>query len=322
MCILDPLQEGQEDTFSPTEFWSDDEELMFWEESQSTCLKSLPSPQPDREAFVADSVQDDTFSQTKFLSQDEELMFFEESSFLKSLPWLQADSVEFVADSDQSDSEQSDVPVVHQESFANNNFSSGLTSSASWGPIRRERWRQWELKKQEKFITFRDWLLTGTYVHSNVMIDAGLYGIDVSQWKDDDFECLKPDLSISQPVAPVVGRTISPVVDSCTSKFVQLSLTQVVASEVAELDVSHWKDEDFEYVNPEPSTSQPVAPVVESCTSKFVELSLSQVAAATVAEVDVSSWTDDDFKIPARPFRERKDAKGKIKKSTNVQPKK
>ena len=86
--------------------------------------------------------------------------------------------------------------------------------------------------------------------------------------------------------------------------------------------MSHWKDEDFEYVNPEPSTSQPVAPVVESCTSKFVELSLSQVAAATVAEVDVSSWTDDDFKIPARPFRERKDVKGKIKKSTNVQPKK
>ena len=77
MCILDPLQEGQEDTFSPTEFWSDDEELMFWEESQSTCLKSLPSPQPDREAFVADSVQDDTFSQTKFLSQDEELMYFQ-----------------------------------------------------------------------------------------------------------------------------------------------------------------------------------------------------------------------------------------------------
>ena len=293
---------------------------MFWE--QSSVLQSLQLIQPDSVAFVADSVQDDTFSQTKFWSQDEELMFFENSNFLKSLPWLQADSVEFVADSDQSDSEQSDVPVVDQESFANNNFSSGLTSSASWGPIRRERWRQWELKKQEKFITFRDWLLTGTYVHSNVMIDAGLYGIDVSQWKDEDFDCLRPEPSTSQPIVAVVVPTMSPVMESCTSKFVDLSLSQVVASTAGQVDVSDWKDEDFEIILSEPSTSASMAPVLDSCTSKFDQLSLSQVAVSIANEVDVSSWTDDDFKIPARPVRERKDLKGKIKKSSNVPPKK
>ena len=165
-------------------------------------------------------------------------------------------------------------------------------------------------------------MLTGTYVHSNVMIDAGLYGIDVSQWKDEDFECLRPEPSTSQPIVPVVVPTMSPVMESCTSKFVELSLSQVVASTAGQVDVSDWKDEDFEFFHSEPSTSASMAPVLDSCTSKFDQLSLSQVAVSIANEVDVSSWTDDDFKIPAQPVRERKDLKGKIKKSSNVPPKK
>ena len=265
-------------------------------------------------------LQDDTSSRYVFRDDDEDLQFFDNSSFLKSLPWLQADSVEFVADSDQSDTDKSDPPAVYQSPVGN--FSSRPRSSAFWGPIRRERWRQWELKKQEKFITFRDWLLTGTYVHSNVMIDAGLYGIDVSQWKDEDFDCLRPEPSTSQPIVAVVVPTMSPVMESCTSKFVDLSLSQVVASTAGQVDVSDWKDEDFECLHSEPSTSASMTPVLDSCTSKFHQLSLSQVAVAIANEVDVSSWTDDDFKIPARPVRERKDLKGKIKKSSNVPPKK
>ena len=38
-------------------------------------------------------------------------------------------------------------------------------------------------------------MLTGTYVHSNVMIDAGLYGIDVSDWKDEDFQTTEGEQS-------------------------------------------------------------------------------------------------------------------------------
>ena len=125
---------------------------------------------------------------------------------MSSLPWLQAEIVDFEADSDRYASEsESDLckegptkPQVQasSQSEAVKELASEhqrRDNSAFWGPIRRERWRQRKLKENEPFITIRDWLLTGTYPHSNVMINAGLYGIDVSDWKDEDFECLKPE---------------------------------------------------------------------------------------------------------------------------------
>lgn len=61
--------------------------------------------------------------------------------------------------------------------------------------------------------------------------------------------------------------------------------------------------------------------VVEPSTSAVVKIKSPVVVdpSANLSDVDISSWKDDDFKIPALPFRERKDLKGKIKKSSNVQ---
>ena len=115
------------------------------------------------------------------------------------------------------------------------------------------------------------------------MIDAGLYGIDVSNWKDEDFDCLNPAKSGSL----VAQSSIATVVNPST-------LTVV-----------------------EPSSS----PIVEPSTSAVVNIKSPVVVdpSANLSDVDISSWKDDDFKIPALPFRERKDLKGKIKKSSNVQ---
>ena len=207
--------------------------------------------------------------------------FLEHSSFLSSLAWLQADVVEFEADSDDhlSDSETELVMERPCEPQRRDN-------SASWGPIRRERWRQRKIKEQEKLITFRDWLLTGTYVHSNVMIDAGLYGIDVSAWKDADFDCLNPELVNSSNLQQD---------DLNTDQFSAMSLVE------------------HDDLNTEQFSAMSL--VAEHSSAEVVDPSTS----ASFSQVDVSSWKDDDFKIPERPVRERKDLKGKIKKSTNNQ---
>ena len=231
--------------------------------------------------------------------------FLAESTFLTSLKWLQSDTVEFVAESDESDSNQSasDNNAVAQTSALSKNNSS---RSEFWGPIRRERWRQRKLKEEEPFITFRDWLLTGTYPLSYVMINAGLFGIDVSNWKDEDFPCLNPEvLSISNDVDMSVWNeedfktsdTVSPVVQASCSKVLYPSNPPLV----------------------QPSTSkvfeQSIHRVVEPSTSKVVEQSNSAVVVPSFCQVDVSSWKDEDFKVPARPNKERKDAKGKVKRS-------
>ena len=80
-----------------------------------------------------------------------------------------------------------------------------------------------------------------------------------------------------------------------------------------------------------PSTSRVVQPstlrVVQPPTTRVVQfsnLALVQPSKATVqaseslSEIDVASWKDEDFKIPTLPFRERKDLKGKVKKSSSV----
>ena len=114
------------------------------------------------------------------------------------------------------------------------------------------------------------------------MIDAGLYGIDVSNWKDEDFDCLNPAKSGSL----VAQSSIATVVNPST-------LTVV-----------------------EPSSS----PIVEPSTSALVEDSTRPVDGpfSHPLDVDVASWKDEDFKIPPLPFRERKDLNGKIKKSSNI----
>ena len=118
----------------------------------------------------------------------------DDSSLLNNLEWLQSDTVCFVADSDV-EAEESLVKEAEGMSFNDKPYIRPQVSQASWGPIRRERWRQRQLKEQEKDISIRDWLLTGTYPHSNVMIDAGLYGIDVSDWKDEDFQTTEGEQS-------------------------------------------------------------------------------------------------------------------------------
>ena len=114
------------------------------------------------------------------------------------------------------------------------------------------------------------------------MIDAGLYGIDVSNWKDEDFDCLNPAKSGSL----VAQSSIATVVNPSTLTVVQ------------------------------PSSS----PIVEPSTSALVEDSTRPVDGpfSHPLDVDVASWKDEDFKIPPLPFRERKDLNGKIKKSSNI----
>ena len=118
----------------------------------------------------------------------------DDSSLLNNLEWLQSDTVCFVADSDV-EAEETLVKEAEGMSFNDKPYIPPQVSQASWGPIRRERWRQRQLKEQEKDISIRDWLLTGTYPHSNVMIDAGLYGVDVSDWKDEDFQTTEGEQS-------------------------------------------------------------------------------------------------------------------------------
>ena len=114
------------------------------------------------------------------------------------------------------------------------------------------------------------------------MIDAGLYGIDVSNWKDEDFDCLNPAKSGSL----VAQSSIATVVNPSTLTVVQ------------------------------PSSS----PIVEPSTSALVQDSTGPVDGpiSHPLDVDVASWKDEDFKIPPLPFRERKDLNGKIKKSSNI----
>ena len=260
----------------------------------------------------------------------------------------------------------------------------------------------------------KDWLLTGSLANSHVMINAGLYGIDVSDWKDEDFDsddlntelspCTLVNTSTSAVVGPSVSAfdhpsssivvqpstsrvvlpsttrvvqfsrlsllpTTSRVVEPCTTRVVQFSKLSVLDSlnpEVVDLvqdvDISSWQSDDLSTQksiskdvemsssavvnvtppsNAQPSTSGVVKissrPVVQPSTSAVVnvpspvvvEPSTSAVVnikspvvvdpSANLSDVDISSWKDDDFKIPALPFRERKDLKGKIKKSSNVQ---
>ena len=122
------------------------------------------------------------------------------------------------------------------------------------------------------------------------MIDAGLYGIDVSNWKDEDFDCLNPAKSGSL----VAQSSIATVVNPSTLTVVEPSSSPIV----------------------EPSTSA----LVEPSTSALVEDSTRPVDGpfSHPLDVDVASWKDEDFKIPPLPFRERKDLNGKIKKSSNI----
>ena len=238
-------------------------------------------------------LQDDTDSDQSLSSQDVLSVpdFLEDSSFLKSLKWLQLDTVQFQADSDQSDTDEA---VANSSHISTTNQS----RSASWGPIRQERWRQWKLKAEEPFITIRDWLLTGRYRDSRVMINAGLYGIDVSEWKDEDFPCLRPQ---------VLLPSMPPLVKPSTSKVLDPSIEQLVQESFSELDISSWNEQDFNSSPPPYTESEP---------------SSEQLVEKYFSELDISSWKDEDFemKSPPRPYRERKDLKGKVKKSKNVHP--
>ena len=254
-------------------------------------------------------LQDDIDSDQSLSSQDVLSVpdFLEDSSFLKSLKWLQLDTVQFQADSDQSDTDEA---VANSSHISTTNQS----RSASWGPIRQERWRQWKLKAEEPFITIRDWLLTGRYRDSRVMINAGLYGIDVSEWKDEDFPCLSPQVLLpSMPpvvkasTSKVVDPSIPPLVKPSTSKVLDPSIEQLVQESFSELDISSWNEQDFNSSPPPYTESEP---------------SSEQLVEKYFSELDISSWKDEDFemKSPPRPYRERKDLKGKVKKSKNVHP--
>ena len=217
------------------------------------------------------------------------------------------------------------------------------------------------MKKLEPFITMKDWLLTGSLANSHVMINAGLYGIDVSDWKDEDFDSddLKtqpsPSTLVNTLTSAVVGLSVaafdhpssSRVVQPSTSRVVLPSTTRVVqfsrlsllptTSRVVQPSttrvVQFSKLSVLETSKPlvKPSTSRVVQPstlrVVQPPTTRVVQfsnLALVQPSKATVqaseslSEIDVASWKDEDFKIPTLPFRERKDLKGKIKKSSSV----
>ena len=207
----------------------------------------------------------------------------------------------------------------------------------------------------------KDWLLTGSLANSHVMVNAGLYGIDVSDWKDEDFDsddlktqpspCTLVNTSTSAVVGPSVSAFDHPsssrVVQPSTSRVVLPSTTRVVqfsrlsllptTSRVVEPSttrvVQFSKLSVLETSKPlvKPSTSRVVQPstlrVVQPPTTRVVQfsnLALVQPSKATVqaseslSEIDVASWKDEDFKIPTLPFRERKDLKGKIKKSSSV----
>ena len=211
----------------------------------------------------------------------------------------------------------------------------------------------------------KDWLLTGSLANSHVMVNAGLYGIDVSDWKDEDFDsddlntqpspCTLVNTSTSAVVGPSVSAFDHPsssrVVQPSTSRVVLPSTTRVVqfsrlsllptTSRVVEPSttrvVQFSKLSVLETSKPlvKPSTSRVVQPstlrVVQPPTTRVVQISnlaLVQPSKATVeaseslSEIDVASWKDEDFKIPTLPFRERKDLKGKIKKSSSVPSKK
>jgi len=207
----------------------------------------------------------------------------------------------------------------------------------------------------------KDWLLTGSLANSHVMVNAGLYGIDVSDWKDEDFDsddlktqpspCTLVNTSTSAVVGPSVSAFDHPsssrVVQPSTSRVVLPSTTRVVqfsrlsllptTSRVVQPSttrvVQFSKLSVLETSKPlvKPSTSRVVQPstlrVVQPPTTRVVQfsnLALVQPSKATVqaseslSEIDVASWKDEDFKIPTLPFRERKDLKGKIKKSSSV----
>ena len=207
----------------------------------------------------------------------------------------------------------------------------------------------------------RDWLLTGSLANSHVMINAGLYGIDVSDWKDEDFDSddlntqPSPSTLVNTLTSEVVGLSVaafdhpssSRVVQPSTSRVVLPSTTRVVqfsrlsllptTSRVVQPSttrvVQFSKLSVLETSKPlvKPSTSRVVQPstlrVVQPPTTRVVQfsnLALVQPSKATVqaseslSEIDVASWKDEDFKIPTLPFRERKDLKGKIKKSSSV----
>ena len=215
----------------------------------------------------------------------------------------------------------------------------------------------------------KDWLLTGSLANSHVMINAGLYGIDVSDWKDEDFDSddlnteLSPCTLVNTSTSAVVGPSVSAfdhpsssiVLQPSTSRVVLPSTTRVVqysrlsllqpsktsvqptTSRVVQPSttrvVQFSKLSVLETSKPlvKPSTSRVVQPstlrVVQPPTTRVVQfsnLALVQPSKATVqaseslSEIDVASWKDEDFKIPTLPFRERKDLKGKIKKSSSV----
>ena len=205
----------------------------------------------------------------------------------------------------------------------------------------------------------KDWLLTGSLANSHVMVNAGLYGIDVSDWKDEDFDsddlktepspCTLVNTSTSAVVGPSVSAFDHPsssrVVQPSTSRVVLPSTTRVVqfsrlsllptTSRVVEPSttrvVQFSKLSVLETSKPLVKPSRVVQPstlrVVQPPTTRVVQfsnLALVQPSKATVeaseslSEIDVASWKDEDFKIPTLPFRERKDLKGKIKKSSSV----
>ena len=233
------------------------------------------------------------------------------------------------------------------------------------------------MKKLEPFITMKDWLLTGSLANSHVMINAVLYGIDVSDWKDEDFDSddfkTQPSpstlvntltsevvgLSVaafdhpssSRVVQPSTSRVVLPPttrvvqysrlsllqpsktsVQPTTSRVVQPSTTRVVQfSKLSVLETSKPLVKPSTSRVVQPSTSRVVQPstlrVVQPPTTRVVQfsnLALVQPSKATVeaseslSEIDVASWKDEDFKIPTLPFRERKDLKGKVKKSSSV----
>ena len=215
----------------------------------------------------------------------------------------------------------------------------------------------------------KDWLLTGSLANSHVMINAGLYGIDVSDWKDEDFDSddlnteLSPCTLVNTSTSAVVGPSVSAfdhpsssrVVQPSTSRVVLPSTTRVVqfsrlsllpttsrvvepcTTRVVQFSKLSVLETSKPLVKPstsrvvQASTSRVVQPstlrVVQPPTTRVVQfsnLALVEPSKATVeaseslSDIDVASWKDEDFKIPTLPFRERKDLKGKIKKSSSV----
>ena len=217
------------------------------------------------------------------------------------------------------------------------------------------------MKKLEPFITMKDWLLTGSLANSHVMINAGLYGIDVSDWKDEDFDSddlntqPSPSTLVNTLTSEVVGLSVAAFDHPSSSRVVQPSTSRVVLPPTTRV-VQYSR---LSLLQPSKTSVQPTTSrVVQPCTTRVVQfsklsvletskplvkpstsrvvqppttrvvqfshLALVQPSKATVeaseslSEIDVASWKDEDFKIPTLPFRERKDLKGKIKKSSSV----